>query len=322
MRSSYCLLLPWVVLWFVCACNNPSAQHKGGSATPYGDAGRHKTYKGEVKVFADYSLAPVLRQHKEVFEYLYDSVKLNISYTFGDDALDSFRQQKNSVLIITRALLASEKEQMKNRDTLYPREVMVCYDAVALIAGIKSPFSYFDVDDLRKLFTAGAGDKIKLVFEHQKSGAVTQVLNAMGFNGKPTDRLYALHSADEVIQYCTRQTDAVGFVPFAMLSDNDDPNVQKMLTQVKILSLRLQNEKGETVMASATQSDIAAGVYPLARPVYAIIRYGHGDSPAWLFVNFLYREKGARIFLKAGLVPARMPERQINVNTGPLEVIP
>jgi hypothetical protein len=32
----------------------------------------------------------------------------------------------------------------------------------------------------------------------------------------------------------------------------------------------------------------------------------------------LTKEKGAKIFLKAGLIPAKMPEREINVNSMPV----
>ena len=46
----------------------------------------------------------------------------------------------------------------------------------------------------------------------------------------------------------------------------------------------------------------------------AVTRYTYEDNLELLLVGFLSREKGAKIFLKAGLIPVKMPERTIVVN--------
>lgn len=307
--SAACLML--LVLQ---ACNSSTTPPpaKNDNRT---DIGKDKVYKGELTVFADEGLKPVIQQQIDVFEYLYDSVKVNVKYVHEKEVIDSFRSKHAGVVVITRDLDNRELEQMKATDTIYPREVLVSYDAVAIICKKQKEELDLDYTGLKNLFSPEATGKVKLVFDHQDASTVSFVLQKLGYTGQPSKNVYALKSADEVVQYCSQNVDAFGFIPYSLVSDVDDVKAQAILKQVKILSLRAKNAQGEVVRVAANQSDIADGSYPLIRPVNAVLKYGHGDNLEWLFVNFMYKEKGARIFLKAGLIPARMPEREINVNT-------
>lgn len=303
------------VLWLMLQACNSGNTPSPAKSEHYTDVGKDKMYKGELTVFVDEGLKPVMQQQIDVFEYLYDSVKVNVKYTRPNEVIDSFRSKHAGVVVITRDLDKREIEQMKATDTIYPREVLVSYDAVAIICKKQKQEIDLDYTGLKNLFSPEATGKVKLVFDHQDASTVSFVLQKLGYTGQPSKNVYALKSADEVIDYCSKQTDAFGFIPYSLISDADDAKAQAILKQVKILSLRAKNAKGETVWVSANQSDIADGSYPLIRPVNAVLKYGHGDNLEWLFVNYMYKEKGARIFLKAGLIPARMPEREINVNT-------
>jgi ABC-type phosphate transport system, periplasmic component len=303
------------ILWALFACNDAATSSPKSNTEPV-TSGRHKVYKGNLTVFVDEGLKNVIRQQIDVFEYLYDSVKVHATYTHPSEVLDSFRSKHAGVIVITRELDQREIEQMKRINTIYPRQVMVSYDAVAMICNRQAPEWDLDYTALKHLFSPGNNAKVKLVFDNQKSGTVSFVLNNLGYKGQPSENVYALKSADEVVEYCSKHTDAIGFIPYSFISDMDDVNAQRITKRVKILSLRAKNAAGETVRVSANQSDIADGSYPLTRPVNAVLKFGHGDNIEWLFVNFMFKEKGARIFLKAGLIPARIPEREINVNTG------
>ena len=72
-------------------------------------------------------------------------------------------------------------------------------------------------------------------------------------------------------------------------------------------------------MVTASEQDIATGQYPLIRPINYILlnpseRIGMG------FVNYLMRNTGAKVFLKAGVIPSVMPERDFIVNTTGIEI--
>lgn len=279
--------------------------------------GKNKIYKGELSIEADKGIEPVIRQQVEVFSHLYDSVNVTVQYKNEDELLKDFAEKKVGVLLLARELTDAERETYKTRDTIYAREMTIAYDAVALIGNQKFDDKELSLEKLRGLLTSStpSSDKLQLVFDNSRSSCVSYVLNTLGYREKVSDKVYALNSVEEVIEYVQNHQQVIGFVPFSYLSDTDDEKVIATLKQIKILSLRGKNQKGEDVRVSANQSDIADGSYPLIRTITAVTKFSYGDNLQWLFANFLMKEKGARVFLKAGLIPARMPEREIIVNT-------
>jgi phosphate transport system substrate-binding protein len=276
--------------------------------------GKGKVYKGNLNISVDESLQTIMQQQAEVFQFLYDSVHLNVTYAPQPELLQRFRNEEASVLIMARELTDLEKNALKRQDTIYTLEMRVAYDAIAMVAHPSFDHSQLDLAYLQSLFASKQNSQTKLVFEGSKSSSVEHVLNTLGYKETVSPNIYALKSADEVVSYVEQNKDVIGFIPYSFLSDTDDKRVQQILKRIKILSLRTLNE-GKEVRVSANQSDIANGTYPLIRTVNTVTRYTHSDNLERLFVNFLYKEKGARIFLKAGLIPVKMPEREINVNT-------
>lgn len=303
------VLLVVLMLASSCARQKPS---EGDSAE--GTSGKSKVYKGNLNIAVDESLQVVMQPQAEVFQFLYDSINLNTVYTPQADLLDDFRKGEASVLVMARELTPNEKNALKQQDTIYTLEMRVAYDAIALVANTSFDDSRLDLAYLQGLFALKGNSQTKLVFENSQSSCVEYVLNTLGYKEKVSPNVYALKSSDEVINYVEQNKDVIGFVPYSFLSDTDDERVQKILKRIKILSLRILNE-GKEERVSANQSDIASGTYPLIRTVNTVTRYTHSDNLERLFVNFLYKEKGARVFLKAGLIPVKMPEREINVNT-------
>jgi phosphate transport system substrate-binding protein len=63
---------------------------------------------------------------------------------------------------------------------------------------------------------------------------------------------------------------------------------------------------------------IATGDYPMTRDVYIITSDIHGGLPSG-FMNFVGGDRGQRIILKSGMLPATRPLRLVQVNTKPIE---
>jgi len=305
-KTVYCLL-------FIVCCSS-CAQKK--TQQDVQQESRFKTYKGELRVEADAGLESIINQEKEIFDFNYDSVHTTLTYKNEKEMLDDFRSRKTDVVVLSRKPEQSEINDFKNLDTIYLRIQPVAYDAVALIGS--KDFNDKDLSmDLLKKYSApenSSATNPKLVFENQNSSSVRFVINTLGYKEKVSPNVYALQSMQEVIDYVSRNKNVIGFIPYNAISDTDDERVKKTLEQIKILSLRAKNEGGEAIRVSANQSDIATGDYPLRRTITAITRFTYEDNLEWLFINFLVREKGAKIFLKAGLIPVKIPEREIVVN--------
>lgn len=284
-------------------------------------ATRYTSYAGTLSVSADSGLENILKQQEQIFEFTYDSVQVNIQYKNEKEIFEDFRTKKSTAIVLARKLEQTEINDLKNFDTIYTREIPVAYDAVALIGNPNFDDKQLDVEALRKYFSPqnSKDGSLKLVFESQQSSVVKYVLGVLGYKDKVSSNVYALQSAQEVIDYVSKTENAIGFVPYNLLSDADDRHVTEILKRVKILSLRAKNKEGEVRRVSANQSDIAAGDYPLIRTWNAIARYTYSDNLEMLFLTFLTKERAAKIFLKAGLIPVKTPEREIIVNDKPLE---
>ena len=310
----------WAVLIFAAMLSISSCSSKKPTDTTTQrniDRTRHT-----LLVDADAGLESVIKQQQEVFGYLYDTVKLSVNYKNEAEMFDDFRHKKAAVLIMGRVLSDNEKENLKTQDTIYTQEVRVAYDAVALIANKKFDDSKLDTETLKSYFDPKSQSAVRtaigMVFE-QNSSVVKFVLGKLGFSDKVSSNVYAVKSTEEVIDYVEKNDNAIGFIPYNYLGDMQDKRVKGIFEKIKVLSLRTKNKEGKEVRASANQSDIAEGYYPLMRIINTVSLYGGEDDKARLFVDFLFKEKGARIFLKAGLIPAQTPERIINVNTGGLK---
>lgn len=289
-----------------------------GDGRPAPSVRKEKVYKGELLVMCDAGLEPIVKQQVEVFEFIYDSVKIDIQYRNEESSiLNDFGKQKKGVVIISRNIDKAERDRLKEHDSLYVRDMPVAHDAVAIIGNKNFDDSNLSLDKLKSYFDpSNKSSTMRMVFENQNSSTVSYVLGKLGYKNKVSNSVYALKSVDEVADYVEGNTEAIGFIPYSFISDTDDDRVKALLKRIKILSLQTVNAKGEQVRVSANQSDIADGTYPLIRTLNALCKFNYDDSLEWLFMNFLYKEKGARIFLKAGLIPVKAPEREINVNTG------
>ena len=309
--------MPGAVVLFLFLLSS-CAQNRNADNTNVGEG---KVYKGELKVDVDPGLEHVMKLQQEVFEYQHDSVKLSIEYRDEADMLNDFRTGKATMLVMTRALDSAEVQSLIKHDTIYVREIKVAHDAVALIGNKSFNDSSLDIETLKKYFDPANNsvDGPQMVFEDQHSSVVKFMLNKLGYKGQVSSHVYALKSTEEVIDYVKKSNNSIGFIPFNFLSNLQNEGVRKIYDSIKVISLRTVYKDGSIIRVSANQSDIATGDYPLTRNIYTEMRLNYADNLEWLFANFLFRERGGRIFLEDGLIPASIPPLDVDVNTDGLK---
>lgn len=310
MNNWKLIMICILAVFAITACNNTAKPTEPKAVTKY------TTYTGQLSVVADNGLQSIIKQQEEIFDFVYDSVETTLTYETEKQMFADFRTKKATVMLLSRKLAQSEINDFKNIDTIYIREQPVAYDAVALVAGKNFDDSKLDMALLKSYFAPNATSNTtpKLVFENRESSTVRFVVETLGYKEKVSPNVFALKSVQEVLDYVAANPNIIGFIPYNTISDQDDERVKKMLENVKILSLRTQTKDGNTLRVSANQSDIAAGDYPLIRTINAVTRFTYVDNLELLFIGFLGKEKGAKIFLKAGLMPVKSPERDIIVN--------
>ncbi len=268
--------------------------------------------RGVLKVVADKSLESIMNQHIMIFENKFPDADIEISYLDESDAAKQMYDTANSVAIIERRLTQAEFKSLEAAHNLKPKEHIMAKDALVLITAKGTADTLIDIEGLKNLFATGARP---LVFEGKSSGAAAYVMNEL--NVKNSKNVYALKDVDEVIEYVQEHKGAIGFIPYSVISDEQNETMMNRLAKISTMYFKVKKD-GETLAIGATQSTIATGDYPLIRPInYVLI--GYKGELGIGFVNYLFKQKSSRVFLKEGLVPTVFAERLISIDTGNLE---
>jgi phosphate transport system substrate-binding protein len=93
------------------------------------------------------------------------------------------------------------------------------------------------------------------------------------------------------------------------ISDRRDSTSIRFLKKVNVVGIsRSDNPASEDDYIQPYQGYLAQGTYPLRREVFIVSREARAGLGTG-FASFITGDKGQRIILKSGLVPASMPVR-------------
>lgn len=294
------------------SCNNNAPKHNDTSTS------------GTITIAVDESLKPIIEAEREVFEALYPKAKLNMVYTNEYDAIALLGKDSARIAIVSRELLPEEKAPFDKRK-IVPRNVVIGYDAIGFIMNKSRKDTILTLAQLtdilsgkitnwKELNPSNPSAPIQVVFDNGKSGAVRHIKDSL-LNGKdPGKNCFAVQNNPQVIEKVEGDKNTIGIIGVSWISDGDDSTTTNFLTRVTTVSLVPKHpETAEAPTMKPYQAYIALKQYPLYRNITIINpegRYGLGTG----FASFINSDKGQRIILKSGLVPAHAPVRIIQLN--------
>ena len=292
----------------------------GKAPDPYTD---DKPTRGRVVLIADEGLRPLLERQQQVFEGFYTKADVDIRYMPAADLLkammdDTVRCAFGSVLP------GGEQEAWLKARQRVARNIPFCTDAVMVLANKQRGLKAMALPTLRTLLRAGSSwpswsaidgvstDRVALVFDGHGSGVMRTLADSL-FPGEAV----TLNGTTEpgvaaVVARVARDPGSLGLVPFASLSDLDDPAIRALREQVDLVALSPTDDLSQAL--PPTQGTLADGRYPLRRKLYAVLtepKTGLGTG----FVSFVAGHKGQRIILKSGLAPQTIPARDVELVT-------
>jgi phosphate transport system substrate-binding protein len=279
---------------------------------------------GTITVAADESLRPIVEAEVEVFESIYKDAHLNVVYTNEHDAMQMLVNDSARIAITARELLPEEKTAFE-KIRITPRYAPFCNDAVAIIMNQSMNDTVLTVDQIKKILdgtfnswkdlnTKNPNSSIQVVFDSPKSGAIRYVTDSVLRGQKLAKHCFAVENNAAVIDYVEKNKNSIGIIGVNWISDRDDSTMHGFLSRIRVVELVPQNlETAEAKSMKPYQAYIALKQYPLWRKVQIVsreARVGLGTG----FASFVASDKGQRIVLKSGLVPATAPIRIIDIN--------
>ncbi len=277
---------------------------------------------GNISITVDETFAPVIDSEVYTFQKIYTYAKINVRYRPESEVLNDLFADSSRFVILARKLKKDE-EAILNKEAIYPKQIKIFYDAVAVIVNNSNKDTAFSLQNLKDIASGklkkwnqlnpkSSLSDIQLIYDNPGSSTVRFIKEQI--NGELSKNSFALKNNAAVIDYVSKNKNAIGFIGVNWVSDQDDTLSLNFLKTVKVVALKsdLPNANPNEYY-QPYQAYIAQKVYPLYREVYIISREPRAGLGSGLSA-FIAHEKGQRIFLKSGLVPATMPIRLVEVD--------
>lgn len=284
---------------------------------------RTDTYtSGVIAIAADESFRPIVQEEIDVFEGLTPLAGIVPRYVTEVEAVNLLLKDSLRLAITSRRLTPEEMNSFNSRK-FFPQEIKIAIDGLALITNPNNPDSLITVNELRSILTGETkrwkelypssrlGD-IRLVFDNKNSSTVRFAADSICKGAPLSSDLKALKTNREVIDYVARTPNAIGIIGVNWLSDRNDSTGLSFSREVRLMSVSAAAEATPQNSFKPYQAYLYYGDYPLARSIYALLNDPRSALP-WGFASFLASDRGQRIILKSGLVPATQPVRVVNV---------
>jgi len=275
-----------------------------------------KVGQGKLMVSADESFRPLVEAEISIFEAIYVQAEVITSYKSESEALNDLFKDSVEVIIIGRDLNSKERDFFKQKK--FPAaSTRICSDAIALIVHESFPDSVLRFKDIEKIFRgelrqwsginkSWPDSSIQIILDQSSSSNLQALNNSLTINLQSLN-IFAAGSNKAVMEYVRNNKNAIGIIGNAWISDQEDAGSRQLLKGLKILLV----QKGDT-LSGPYQADLGKYGYPFSRDVY-MITSNKSVGAGTAFVSFVASDRGQRIVLKSGLLPATMPGREINV---------
>ena len=261
--------------------------------------------KGKTKVLVDETFKPVIEDQIMIFESKYDA-KISLLAKSETEVILALVKDTANIAVLSRTLTPQELKIFENKK-ITPRITKIATDAIAFIANQKNNDTIIALQDVVAFMQGKPNQNIKgLVFDNPNSSSVRYMNELAGLKTIPKTGIYSFKTNEEVIKFVAANEGMIGIVGVNWLMQ---PALNRVETvkSVQVLSVKGIGKKD---YFSPTQNNIAEGKYPLARDLYIVNCQGYSGLGMG-FASFVAGDIGQRIILKSGLLPVKMPGRNI-----------
>lgn len=277
--------------------------------------------RGNIKITVDESFQPLLDTEVFTFTHLYTSANVTPKYKPEYDVIEDYMNDSVKVVVSSKKLTDYQIQYLRESQVI-ARTTTFAWDALALVTNKSNQDTLINYDAIKDIFLgkikrwnvidpkSKLGD-IQVIFDNSKSGNIRYFKEQFEIKDDLPGNFYAVKTNPEVIEFVSRNPDAMGIVSVNWISDKDDSLSMSFVKKIKVLAIS-QPYLNDGSYYRPYQGSIYDKSYPFVREIYLISREtfaGLGSG----FINWACAEQGQRIVLKSGLVPATMPIRLVQI---------
>jgi phosphate transport system substrate-binding protein len=277
--------------------------------------------RGNIRIVADESFQPLIETEVFTFTHLYENATIKPLYKPEFDVINDFMNDSVKVIVTSKKL--SDYQIQYLRDTqIIARTSTYAYDALAIVTNKENKDTLLKYNTIKDIFIGKVrnwkevnpksklGD-VRVIFDNTKSGNIRYFKELFEIKDSLSTNFFAVKNNAEVIDFVSRNPDALGIVSVNWISDKDDSLSMSFINKINVVAVS-QQFMNDGNYYRPYQGFIYDKSYPFVREIYLISREtfaGLGSG----FINWACAEQGQRIVLKSGLVPATMPIRLMQI---------
>jgi phosphate transport system substrate-binding protein len=287
---------------------------------------------GTIHIAVDEAFTPIMLSEITAFQGNYPKAKIIPHYVSENRAFELLLKDSVRMVVTSRPFNQEEKDYFKSI-TISPKSLKIATDAIGVVLHKNNPDTLLTLDQLREILTkpemkwkslSGKGGETspQLVLDKVGTSNYTSLLQILKIKEEEIKIKTVFAGGDrEVINYVNQHPESIGFMGVNWISDPEDPTQTRFRNGIKVAHLmsdsiaRLKAKDPALFDESyyqPLQAYLAQGFYPLIRDVYVASREARSGL-ATGFTAWLASDKGQRVILKAGLLPATMPVRIVKI---------
>ncbi len=282
-----------VVFFLLNGCENRTAEEQKDTIN-----------SGTIYISVDESFKPVIDSEIQVFEALHPEAKIIPTYKPEAECIKDFGVDSVRMVIITRRFTEQEENFMSDSFKLAPQSLELAKDAVAVIVNPSLQDTLFDMGQIYQILTGKFSKNLIPIFDGTRATSTVRfIIDSVLHGDTLTPKAMAAKSSEGVIDYVSKNPDAVGFIGVSWIGNRDDTTQLSFLKKVRMAWLESTDKPGSYILP--WQANIYYRRYPMIRDLVYILKErntGLGKG----FANFLSGEQGQLIFRRAYLWPAQM----------------
>ncbi|MDR1021766.1 MAG: substrate-binding domain-containing protein [Prevotellaceae bacterium] len=279
---------------------------------------------GVATLVSDDCYGNIAQEEVDVFEALNQKAFLLPIYTSEREAVELLLQDSVRLAILARDLTEAEKQRITagNRQ-LAPRSQKIGVDGIALIVHRSNQDTLISLQTLRDVMTGkvtswkqlNASSKlgeILVVFDNPTSSTVHFIRDSVCREPLADNRLHAMKNNQAVLDYVIQTPNALGIIGVNWISNPHDSTQLSFNSRIRVMAVSRTHPATYSSSYKPYPAYLYLRSYPLTRDVYVALTDLRGTLLSG-FTNFLASDRGQRIILKSGLVPATKPLRTVQI---------
>ncbi len=250
------------------------------------------------KIKGSDTVLPLSQAEAEAFMKKNPSASIAVTGGGSGVGLSAIISGTTDIAQSSRAMKMDEKLKMQEAGKAF-KEVIIAYDALAVIVNPANPVSQLTREQLEGIFTGKitnwkdlGGDDAKIVAYSRETSSGTyeffkeHVLNKKNFSATAL----LMPATGAIVQSVSQTKGAIGYVGLAYIEKTVKP-------------LKVSYDKGKTFVNPTVETAMDK-TYPITRPLYYyyLTSIEKSVSP---YVNYILSAEGQKVVLETGYVPLK-----------------